>query len=184
MRLIATAIPDVRLVAFDSFEDARGAFAETYDADKFRALGIDATFVMDAWSVSRRAGTVRGLHFQAPPRAQAKLIRVPRGRLFDVVLDLRRSSPTFGRHATCELAAGDGRQLYIPAGFAHGFCSLEPDTEIVYKMSAPYAPECYGGVAWDDPALGIDWPVSAADAVVSDKDARWPRLAALGPVFD
>lgn len=184
MRVVATAIPDVRLVEYESFGDGRGAFAETYDAAKFRALGIDTIFVMDAWSVSRRVGTVRGLHFQTPPCAQAKLIHVPRGRLFDVTVDLRRSSPTFGRHTTCELRAGDCRQLFVPVGFAHGFCALEPDTEIVYKMSAPYAPERYRGVAWNDPELGIDWPVSVAEAIVSEKDARWPSLAELGPVFD
>ncbi len=184
MRIVATAIPDVRLVEFERFDDARGAFAEIYDAAKFRALGIDTVFVMDAWSVSRRAGTVRGLHFQTPPCVQAKLIHVPKGRLFDVAVDLRRSSPTFGRHAVCELRAGDCRQLFVPAGFAHGFCTLEPDTEIVYKMSAPYAPDRYGGVVWNDPALGIDWPISETDAVVSEQDSRWPRLAALGPVFD
>ena len=184
MRIISTAIPDVRIVEFERFDDARGAFAETYDTAKFRALGIDTVFVMDAWSVSRRAGTVRGLHFQSPPRAQAKLIHVPKGRLYDVALDLRRSSPTFGRHAACELRGGDCRQLFVPAGFAHGFCTLEPDTEIVYKMSAHFAPERYGGVVWNDAALGIDWPVSVAQAIVSEKDARLPRLAELGPVFD
>jgi dTDP-4-dehydrorhamnose 3,5-epimerase len=184
MRVIATAIPDVRIVEFERFDDSRGAFAETYDTAKFYAIGIDTDFVMDAWSVSRRVGTVRGLHFQAPPRGQAKLIRVPRGRLFDVAVDLRRSSPTFGGHVTCELQGGDCRQLFIPAGFAHGFCTLEPDTEIVYKMSAPYASELYGGVLWHDPALGIAWPVSIDEAIVSDKDARLPRLADLGPVFD
>ena len=184
MRVVATAIPEVKIVEFDRFDDERGAFAETYDAAKFRALGIDTVFVMDAWSVSRRAGTVRGLHFQAPPRAQAKLIHVPKGCLFDVALDLRCSSPTFGRHVACELRGGDRRQLFIPVGFAHGFCTLEPDTEIVYKMSDHFAPEFYGGVAWNDPALGIRWPVSVAEAVVSEKDARLPRLADLGPVFD
>lgn len=184
MRATATAVPGVLFIEFDRFDDARGAFAETYDAIKFRALGIEAAFVMDAWSVNRRAGTVRGLHFQAPPRTQAKLVRITRGRVFDVALDLRRSSPTFGRHLACELRAGDGRQLFIPAGCAHGFCVLEPDTEIVYKMSDHYAPEFSGGVLWNDPRLGIAWPVSAAAAVVSESDARWPRLADLGPIFD
>ena len=184
MRVVATAIPDVRIVEFDHFDDERGAFAETYDALKFRALGIETVFVMDAWSVGRRSGTVRGLHFQTPPRTQAKLVRVLRGRIFDVALDLRRSSPTFGRHVTCELRADDRHQIFIPAGFAHGFCTLEPDTEFVYKTSDHYAPEHYGGVLWNDPMLGIPWPVSSEDAIVLERDLRLPRLADLGPVFD
>lgn len=184
MRATATPISGVLIVDFDRYDDGRGVFAETYDVAKFRALGIDITFVMDGWSVNRRVGTVRGLHFQAWPHTQAKLVRITRGRIFDVALDLRPSSPTFGRHMTCELDAVSGRQLFIPAGCAHGFCTLEPDTEVVYKMSAHYAPKSCGGVLWSDPALGIKWPVSAAEALVSDNDANWPKLADLGPVFD
>ena len=184
MRATPTPISGVLIVDFDRYDDGRGAFAETYDVAKFHTLGIDVTFVMDGWSVNRRVGTVRGLHFQARPHTQAKLVRITRGRVFDVALDLRRSSPTFGRHMTCELDAVSGRQLFIPTGCAHGFCTLEPDTEVVYKMSEHYAPEYYGGVLWNDPALGISWPVSAAAAVISDRDAGWPRFADLGPIFE
>ena len=126
---------------------------------------------------------MRGLHFQRPPHAQGKLVRVLRGRILDVAVDLRRSSPRLGRHVAVELAAGDGRLLYVPAGFAHGFCTLEPMTEVAYKVSAGYAPGADGGVAWDDPDLGIDWPVSRRDAVLSDKDGRLPRFAGLPLVF-
>ena len=183
MRAIATQIPDVRIVEYDRFDDPRGAFAETYDTLKFKALGIDTVFVMDAWSYGRQVGTLRGLHFQSPPRAQAKFLRVVRGHIFDVALDLRRSSPTYGRHAAIELRAGDCRAIYIPAGFAHGFCTLEPDTEIVYKTSDHYSPEHQGGVLWNDPALAIAWPISAAKVNLIERDTKWPRLADLGPVY-
>lgn len=183
MRILATSIPDVAVIELDCFDDDRGSFAETYDTAEFRALGVNAVFVMDAWSISRPAGTVRGLHFQAPPRAQAKLVRVARGRIFDVILDLRRDSVTFGNHVALELDARSMRQVYIPAGFAHGFCTLEPDTEIAYKMSDHYSPAHYGGVRWNDPALGIRWPIDADRALVLEKDARLPLLKDLGSVF-
>lgn len=183
MRVEELSIPEVKLVHLDRHPDVRGLFAETYDASAFARLGIDAVFVQDAVSISRAKGTVRGLHFQAPPRAQAKLVRVGRGRIFDVAVDLRRGSPTFGRHVALELAAGDWRQLYIPAGFAHGFCTLADDTEVVYKFGDRYAPECALGILWNDPALGIRWPVAAADAVLSDRDRRNPSFADLPPVF-
>jgi dTDP-4-dehydrorhamnose 3,5-epimerase len=171
------------LIALRPFADARGAFAETYSRRDFRALGIAEEFVQDNHSLSRQAGTVRGLHFQAPPHAQAKLVRVLRGRILDVAVDLRAASPTFGRHIAVELAAEDARMLYIPVGFAHGFATRAPDTEVAYKASAPYAPEADRGLAWDDPALGIAWGVAPQEAILSDKDRRLPRLAALGPVF-
>lgn len=183
MRVSSAAIGDIRIIDLDLIADSRGAFCEVYDSSAFRQAGIDASFVMDAWSVSRPAGTVRGLHFQAPPRAQAKLVRVARGRIFDVILDLRRDSATFGGHVALELDAHSMRQVYIPAGFAHGFCTLEPDTEVVYKMSDHYSPVHYRGVRWNDPALGIRWPVDADRALVSEKDARLPLLKDLGPVF-
>jgi len=126
---------------------------------------------------------VRGLHFQTGPFAQAKLVSVTRGRILDVVVDLRRSSPAYGRHVPMELSAEAGQQLYVPVGFAHGFCTLEPDTEVMYKVSAPYSPGHDRGLAWDDPALGIAWPVAPERAILSDKDRIHPRLADLPAYF-
>jgi dTDP-4-dehydrorhamnose 3,5-epimerase len=180
---IPLALPGTLLITLRAFADARGAFTETYSRRDFLALGIAEEFVQDNQSLSRRAGTVRGLHFQAPPHAQAKLVRVLRGRILDVAVDLRDGSPSFGRHVTVELAAEDARMLYIPVGFAHGFATRAPDTEVAYKASAPYAPGADRGLAWDDPTLGIDWGVGPQDAILSDKDRRLPRLAELGPVF-
>ena len=171
------------LLAFRRFADPRGVFTETYNRRDFAALGITEEFVQDNQSLSTAAGTVRGLHFQAPPHAQAKLVRVLRGRVLDVVVDLRRGSPTYGRHITVELSAANGLMFYVPTGFAHGFVTREPDTEVAYKVSALYAPDCDGGIAWDDPALGIAWGVDPAAAILSDKDRHLPRLAELGPRF-
>lgn len=171
------------LFATRRFEDPRGIFSETYSRRDFAALGVAGEFVQDNWSLSERVGTVRGLHFQRRPHAQAKLVRALRGRILDVAVDLRRSSPTFGAHVAVELAAGDGRMLYVPEGFAHGFCTLEPATEVAYKVTADYAPESDAGIAWDDPALGIDWPVAAGEALVSRKDALLPPLGDLPTVF-
>lgn len=183
MKLIETAIPDVKLVELDRFGDDRGFFVETYDAKAFAALGITTRFVQDSFSLSKPKGTVRGLHYQLPPHAQAKLVRVPRGSVLDVALDLRAASPTFGRHVAVTLRAEDWRLLFIPEGFAHGFCTLEDDTEVAYKMSDHYVPDHYRGVAWDDPDLGIAWPVGAAEAVLSEKDRRHPRLRDIGAAF-
>lgn len=184
MLIVPTALPDVKLVTPKRFGDARGWFAEVYQQSTFEAAGIAVTFVQDNHSLSVPSGTMRGLHFQAPPFAQAKYVRVVRGRILDVAVDLRRSAPTFGQHVTVELSAETGQGLFIPAGFAHGFCTLTPNTEVEYKVSAPYAPDHDHGLAWDDPALGITWPVSPAAAVLSDKDRRHPRLADLRHVFD
>lgn len=178
------ALPGPLLVEVRRFGDARGAFSETWSRRDFAAIGIDDDFVQDNWSRSERVGTVRGLHFQSPPRAQAKLVRVLRGAILDVAVDLRRSSRFFGRHVAVELTEGDGRALYVPEGFAHGFCTLLPNTEIAYKVTDDYAPDCDGGVAWDDPSLGIDWPVMPSEAVLSDKDRRLPPLASLPKIFD
>lgn len=172
-----TDIPGVLLIRFDIYKDERGTFAETYDRKKFAAIGIETQFVQDSISTSAAKGTVRGLHFQRAPKAQTKLVRASKGRLFDVALDVRPDSKTFGRHVTAILAAGDGTALFIPAGFAHGFCTLEADTEITYKMSDHFSPEHYMGVAWNDPALGIDWPVAVKDAVLSARDRALPTLA-------
>jgi dTDP-4-dehydrorhamnose 3,5-epimerase len=167
----------VLLLTTRRFEDSRGWFVESYHQAKWAKAGIDETFVQDNHSLSRAVGTVRGLHFQAPPHAQAKLIRCISGRIWDVAVDVRRGSPTFGRWQAAELSADNGHQLYIPTGFAHGFVTLEPDSEVAYKASALYAPETEGGVRWDDPALGIDWPLPGSGAIVSEKDIVLPALA-------
>lgn len=164
-------MPVVRIVP-RRFEDARGWFAETYQRERFRALGVDADFVQDNQSLSRPAGTLRGIHFQTPPHAQAKLVRCIRGRIWDVAVDLRAGSPTYGRWAAAELSAERGEQLYIPAGFGHGFLTLEPDCEVTYKTSDYYAPECDSGIAWDDLDLAIAWPLEGRAPGLSDKDRQ------------
>jgi dTDP-4-dehydrorhamnose 3,5-epimerase len=171
------------LISARRFGDARGVFTETYSRRDFAALGIAEEFVQDNQSVSTAIGTVRGLHFQLPPRAQAKLVRVLRGRVLDVAVDLRTGSPTRGRHIAAELSAENALMLYIPAGFAHGFVTREADTEVAYKVTDTYAPDCDRGLAWDDPALEIDWGVARDAATLSDKDRRWPGLADLGTPF-
>jgi dTDP-4-dehydrorhamnose 3,5-epimerase len=176
-------LPGPVLLEVRRFADARGVFAETWSQRDCAALGVGDAFVQDNWSRSDASGTVRGLHFQCPPHAQAKLVRVLRGRILDVAVDLRLFSPGFGRHVAVELAEGDGRMLYVPVGFAHGFCTLEPNTEVAYKVTDVYAPDCDAGVAWDDPDLAIDWPVVREAVVLSEKDARLPRLAELQAPF-
>jgi len=162
--------------------DQRGFFAETYSQRAYAALGVDAAFVQDNHSVSAAVGTVRGLHFQAPPAAQAKLVRCGRGAIFDVAVDIRRGSPTYGRWSGYTLSAENGAQLYIPVGFAHGFATLEPDSEIIYKCSDYYAPETEGALRWDDPDIGIKWPLTSAP-VLSKKDAAAPLLACFNSPF-
>lgn len=183
MRVEELAIPAVKLLTPTRHGDSRGLFCEVYNARTFAAAGITDVFVQDNQSVSSQAGTIRGLHLQRSPFAQAKLVRVVRGRIFDVAVDLRAASPTYGRHVGVELSAANWAQLLVPAGFAHGFCTLEPDTEVIYKVTEHYAPEADTGILWSDPELGIEWPVSAERAVLSDKDRRLPRLKELGPVF-
>lgn len=177
------ALDGVFLIKARRFGDARGFFTETYNRSDFVAVGIESVFVQDNQSFSAPRGTIRGLHFQTPPHAQAKLVRVLRGAILDVVVDIRRHSPTFGRHLAVELDHAEGRQLFVPEGFAHGFCTLTPDTEVFYKVTDVYAPLCDRGIAWNDPALGIDWPVDAADASLSEKDRRQPLLSEAESVF-
>ena len=165
--IVALAIPEVRLIVPDRFRDERGFFSETYSRRALAEAGIADEFVQDNHSLSVPAGTVRGLHYQLPPFAQAKLVRVMRGAILDVAVDLRRGSPTFGRHVAATLSAAAWNQLFVPVGFAHGFCTLEPDTEVVYKVTAYYSREHDRGIRWDDPELGIDWPVDPAAAVLS-----------------
>lgn len=156
------------------FGDDRGFFSEVYNAQVLASHGIDVTFVQDNHSLSRQVGVVRGLHFQAPPHAQDKLVRVGAGRVLDVAVDIRRGSPTFGRWVGVELSAADGNQLFIPKGFLHGFSVLEPDSELLYKCSDVYAPACDGAVRFDDPDLAIDWGIDPATAILSAKDASAP----------
>ena len=145
-----------------------------------KELGVSTRFVQDNHSLSRVAGTVRGLHFQRPPSAQGKLVRCVRGAIFDVAVDLRRGSPTYGRTITAELSAENWRQLWIPRGFAHGLCTLTEDTEVLYKVDAPYDAAADSAIRWDDPAIGIDWPLTGVP-VLSDKDAMAPLLAEFSP---
>jgi len=174
--IFRTVLPDVIRILPSRFGDHRGFFSETYSQLAYANLGIEAVFVQDNHSLSAAVGTVRGLHFQVPPHAQAKLVRCGRGAIFDVAVDIRRGSPTYGRWAGFTLSAENGAQLYIPVGFAHGFATLEPDSEIIYKCSDYYAPETEGALRWDDSDIGIAWPLTAAP-VLSEKDASAPLLA-------
>ena len=184
LNIRSLALPEIKFISAPRFGDARGYFAETYVRRDFAAAGITHEFVQDNESLSRARGTVRGLHFQIPPFAQAKLIRVLTGRIFDACVDLRRSSPRYGHHATVELAAETGDQLFVPAGFAHGFCTLEPDTTVLYKVDALYSAEHERGIAWADPGLAIPWPVGPDAAVLSAKDAVLPPLRDMPVYFD
>jgi dTDP-4-dehydrorhamnose 3,5-epimerase len=180
----ATEIPDVLIIRTREFRDARGAFSECYSARDLAEHGVDLHFVQDNQSVSASRGTIRGLHFQAPPFAQAKLIRVVRGAILDVAVDLRKGSPSFGRHVSRVLTAANLEQFLVPEGFAHGFSTLEDETTVLYKATDYYSPDHDRGLRWDDPALGIDWGVDPAAAVLSDRDRRHPRLAELPPCFE
>jgi len=183
MQVEDTAIPAVKIITPKTFGDARGFFSEVYSRKAWAEAGLDYDFVQDNHSYSAEVGVIRGLHFQLGAFAQDKLVRVARGRILDVAVDLRAGSPSYGRHVAVELSAANWRQLLVPVGFAHGFCTLEPDTEVLYKVTQVYSPAHDKGLAFDDPALGIDWGVDPANAVLSDKDRRHPRLAELGPQF-
>ncbi|MBB3974132.1 dTDP-4-dehydrorhamnose 3,5-epimerase [Hansschlegelia beijingensis] len=163
--------------------DSRGSFFESFRRSAFEAEGLIADFVQTNRSRSHAAGTVRGLHYQLAPSAQGKLVSVIRGAVFDVAVDLRRSSPTFGKHVAVTLTAASGAELHIPPGFAHGFCTLEPDTEVLYAVTSYYAPERERAIFWADPALGIDWPTPPDGARLSDKDLRAPMLADAADLF-
>lgn len=178
-----TRIPDVKLVLPDKHGDARGFFSEVYKQSDWKAAGLEAVFVQDNHSYSAPVGTLRGLHFQLPPFAQDKLVRVTRGRILDIAVDIRRSSSTFGRHVAVELSAHNWRQLFIPIGFAHGFITLEPDTEVLYKVTNFYSAKHDYGLAFDDPDLAIEWPLTGEGPILSEKDRRHPRLCDLGELF-
>lgn len=184
IEVVALAIPEVKLLRVPRHGDHRGFFSETYNRQALAAAGIDLDFVQDNVSVSAQRGTVRGLHYQSEPFAQAKLVRVARGRILDVAVDIRRSSPTFGQHVMAEISAEAWNQILVPVGFAHGLLTLEPDTEVCYKVTGFYSREHDHGIRWNDPALAIDWPIAAEAAIVSAKDQIAPTLAEAKVLFD
>ncbi len=165
------------------FDDDRGFFSETYREDQWRAALGEVSFVQENHSRSRRTGTLRGLHFQRPPHAQGKLVRVSRGSALDVIVDVREGSRTYLQHLAIELSAENAYQLWVPRGFLHGFCTLTDEVDFIYKVDAYYAPTAEGAVAFDDPALGIDWPVDRGSAILAPKDAAAPRFKEIAPLF-
>jgi len=180
MQVEETGLPGLLVLMPQRFGDARGFFSECWNRQRLAELGIDLDFVQDNHSLSMQVGTLRGLHYQAPPHAQAKLVRCGRGALFDVAVDIRRGSPTYGKWFGIELSAENGKQLLVPAGFLHGFITRAPETEILYKCSDYYAPDCDGAVAWD--SCGVDWGFDGTP-LLSDKDAAAPALAAFDTPF-
>jgi dTDP-4-dehydrorhamnose 3,5-epimerase len=176
-------IAQVKLVVPKIHRDTRGFLSETYSRRDFGAAGIAADFVQDNHSLSADVGTLRGLHFQAPPHAQGKLVRVTKGSVYDVAVDVRVGSPTFGQHVGAVLSAENWTQMWIPAGFAHGFCTLEPNTEVIYKATDYYAPECDRGLKWNDDTLGIEWPVDNDKVRLSERDRGHPALKDMAPAF-
>jgi dTDP-4-dehydrorhamnose 3,5-epimerase len=177
------AIPGVWTYTPRRFVDSRGWFSETFNAQTLAEKLNGVTFVQDNQSCSRAAGTLRGMHFQIPPKAQDKLVRVLKGALLDVVVDLRNTSPTYGKWVSTVLSAENGVQLFAPRGFAHGFLTIEPDTEVLYKVSDYYSREHERGVAWDDPTIGVDWTISAGSVIMAERDRAFPRLADLPAFF-
>jgi dTDP-4-dehydrorhamnose 3,5-epimerase len=183
MEVLETAIPNIKLFKPVRHVDSRGFFSEVFKESELRERGIDIRFVQDNHSLSASKGVVRGLHFQIPPSAQAKLLRVTAGSIFDVAVDIRWGSPSFGHHVAAVLSVADWNQIFIPEGFAHGYCTLEPATEVIYKVSAYYSPEHDRGLLWNDPALGIAWPVLADQTLLSEKDRKHPVLSNLPRYF-
>jgi dTDP-4-dehydrorhamnose 3,5-epimerase len=184
MNVEALEIPEVLLITPPKFGDSRGFFSETFNAKKLlAATGIDGTFVQDNHSLSRQRGVIRGLHCQLAPHIQGKLVRCVRGAIWDVAVDARVGSPTFGRWVAAELSAENWRQLWIPGGFLHAFCTLVPDTEVIYKVTGDYDKASEAGVIWNDPDLALPWPVPANEVVLSDKDQQLPRLKDAGTLF-
>lgn len=176
MQIEELPLPGAFVLTPKRFGDDRGFFSETFSARAFEEIAPGVNFVQDNHSLSRDAGTLRGLHFQLPPHAQGKLVRVPRGRVLDVIVDVREGSPTYGQHTGVELSAENWKQMWIPAGFAHAFCTLEPDTEFCYKVTEFYAPQSDSGLAFDDPDLGIEWPFPNEQLILSAKDRELQSL--------
>ena len=183
MQVTSLEIPDVKLIEPRRFGDDRGFFSEVYSRHAFEQAGITVDWVQDNHAVSRDKFVLRGLHFQAPPFAQAKLVRVSKGAILDIAVDIRKGSPSYGLHVSAILSAEAWNQLLVPIGFAHGYLTLEPQTEVLYKVDNYYAPQCEGGLAWNDPKLGITWPLEGADPILSDKDKQLPHLKDLESPF-
>ncbi|ANY65363.1 dTDP-4-dehydrorhamnose 3,5-epimerase [Paenibacillus sp. BIHB 4019] len=175
MKVTSKALQGLKIIEANLYGDQRGFFYESYNVETFRKVGINSKFIQDNHSLSVEAGVLRGLHYQLNPKAQTKLVRVTAGAIYDVVVDIRKGSPTFGDWQGFILSAANKRQLLVPQGFAHGFCTIVPNTEVQYKVDALYSPEHDRGIAWNDPALGIDWPTSKP--ILSDKDGKHPVLA-------
>jgi dTDP-4-dehydrorhamnose 3,5-epimerase len=184
MRIFETVLPEVKIVAPGRLGDTRGFFSEVWNERDFAEAGVAAHFVQDNHIRNPLKGTLRGLHYQLPPAAQGKLLRVTRGSIFDVAVDIRRGSRTFGRHADAVLSADNWQQLWIPPGFAHGYCTLEDDTEVQYKVTGFYSPDHDRGIAWNDPALRINWPVLEDSVLLSDRDRTHPTLAEQPDLFE
>ncbi len=183
MQITSLNIPDVKLIEPRRFGDDRGFFSEVYSKRSFKEAGLDFDWVQDNHAMSRDRFVLRGLHFQAPPFAQAKLVRVTKGAILDIAVDLRKGSPTYGLHVSAILSEEAWNQLLVPVGFAHGYLTLEPRTEVLYKVDNYYAPQCEGGIAWNDPELNIIWPLEGADPILSDKDKQLPLLKDLESPF-
>jgi dTDP-4-dehydrorhamnose 3,5-epimerase len=183
MKITRLEIDGLLMVEPARIGDARGLFSETFRADRFAEAAGPVTFVQDNQSISEARGTIRGLHYQKAPRAQGKLVRVTRGAVLDVAVDIREGSPTFGRHVAIELSADNWRQLWVPAGFLHGFCTLADATEVIYKVTDYYSPDHDAGVRWTDPDIAVAWPVGEAEAKLSDKDRAAPLLREIGQQF-
>ena len=183
LEILETEIPDVKIIRPKKFGDHRGFFSETYNKKVLSEHGIDLDFVQDNHSLSMDKGVIRGLHYQTPPFAQDKLVRVIRGTILDVAVDIRRNSPTYGKHIKIIISEDEWNQILVPIGFAHGFCTLEPNTEVIYKVTNYYSPENDAGIYWNDEELGIEWPISEAHAILSDKDKRQPKFSQIKSVF-
>ena len=183
MKIERLRVPDLILVTPPRFGDARGFFSEVFNAARFAEAGIDMPFIQDNQSLSQERGVIRGLHCQIAPHAQGKLVRCTRGAIWDVAVDARRGSPTFGQWAAVELSAENWAQLWVPPGFLHGFCTLQGDTEVIYKVTDVYDRASERGVIWNDPDLALPWPVTDGEAVLSDKDRKLPRWAEAPALF-
>ncbi|HEX4096880.1 MAG TPA: dTDP-4-dehydrorhamnose 3,5-epimerase [Caulobacteraceae bacterium] len=176
------ALPEVLLIAPVRHGDSRGFFSETYSRRELATAGFDKPFVQDNHSLSGKRGILRGLHFQRPPHAQDKLVRVTRGAVFDVAVDIRKGSSSFGQWVGVELSEENWRQMLIPVGFAHGFVTLTETAEVLYKVTDDYAPECEDGLAWNDPEIGVEWPLPASEITTNARDGKWPKLSELEPL--
>ncbi len=183
MKVETLIIPDVKVLTPARFGDSRGFFSETWNQDRFAAAGVPGPFIQDNHVRSHTRGVVRGLHLQIGPNAQGKLVRAVKGAIWDVAVDLRRGSPTYGRSVGMTLSAENWAQIWVPPGFLHGYCTLTDETEVIYKVTAPYDPSAERGVIWNDPDLAVAWPIGLGDAVLSEKDLALPRLAACEPWF-